>query len=66
MKFDANTCAGIGGAVGLILGLLLAMAKYDLSKVDQMQQAVGSIIAFFAIAAGAGWFIGRNIAPRKK
>ena len=65
MKFDTKTCAGIGGAAGIVLGLLVAITKYDFSKVDQMQQAVGSILVDFIIGAVAGWFIGMSLRRKK-
>jgi hypothetical protein len=65
MKLNATMGAGIGGAAGIILGLASAIAKYDFSKVDQMQQAVGAILADFIVFALVGLIVGLIFRPKK-
>jgi len=66
MKFDANRCAGLGGGVGIIVGLLYSAVKYNFpTQIDYAQQALGGILAFFIIGAVIGWFAGK-VTEKKK
>ncbi len=65
MKIDANLGAGAGGLLGIVLSGAAAAVKYDLSKVDQMQQAVGYILGGFIICALVGWVIAKSLQPKK-
>lgn len=61
MKGKAQLFAGIGGLLGVLISVISAASKFNLSATEQMQQAVGYVIAGLGVGAVLGYIIGKSM-----
>ena len=61
MKGKAQLFAGIGGLLGVLISVISAASKFNLSVTEQMQQAVGYVIAGLGVGAVLGYIIGKSM-----